>query len=180
MEFLGFTRQDIRFITAIASFGSIICPIVVGLILDRVSVKNPASYGRWLRIGLFICFIAAGVFFSLLLVLEPAKLYGNDPTLTFSWFVFFPFIYIFPSIKQFKSFIHYSNENGGHLFVKRQSEETCANLKDQSGHLELVDCSYTCEVPDFSEFQNSNVSTKKHIQEFERLLDTSGGMYSVV
>lgn len=87
MEWLGFTRGEIRTITLIASLVSIIGPLIVGFILERVSVKKPASYGKWLRVLLFICFIATGIFFGLLLLIEPEsrQIIEKNPTVTFSW-----------------------------------------------------------------------------------------------
>lgn len=87
MSWLGFTRGEIRTLTLIASLISIIGPLIIGLILDRVSMKKPASYGKWIRVLLFVCFIATGVFFGLLLVIEPEsrQVIEKNPTVTFSW-----------------------------------------------------------------------------------------------
>lgn len=124
MEWLGFTRDEIRSITLIASLVSIIGPLIVGFILDRVSVNKPASYGKWLRILLFICFIAAGIFFGLLLSINHQPV-DSSPKATFS-----------------------CNDQGGHLFVRRLNNEICNSLQGESGYLKLADCSYTCELPE--------------------------------
>lgn len=127
MEWLGFTRDEIRTVTLFAALVSIIGPLIVGFILDRVSVKRPGSYGKWLRVLLFICFIATGIFFGLLLIVTPEhhQTVEIDPRVTFS-----------------------CNDHGGHLFIKRVNNETCPDLNGRSGSLKLLNCSYTCEMPE--------------------------------
>lgn len=150
MAWLGFTRGEIRTITLIASLVSTIGPLIVGFILDRVSVKRPASYGKWLRVLLFICFIAAGIFFGLLLLITPEyhKVVGKDPTSTFS-----------------------CNDNGAHLFVRRINNDTCENLNGQGGHLKLYNCSYTCEMPEnFKTLYHKDVAHQKNIPSYNEKL----------
>lgn len=67
-----------------------------------------------------------------------------------------------------------SNDHGGHLFVKKTNDETCNNLSGKAGHLELINCTYTCELPEnFDGFQNPNVSIHKNNPAFERLQEAS-------
>lgn len=149
MEWLGFTRHEIRTVTLAASLVSIIGPLIVGLILDRVSVKQPASYGKWLRVLLFICFIATGVFFGLLLLISPEQRENldNEPKATFS-----------------------CNDHGGHLFVKRYNNETCEDLSSKSGHLKIFNCSYTCELPEnFKVLYHPNVAHQKNNPAFAKI-----------
>jgi MFS_1 like family len=133
MEFLGFQRDEIRMLTMIASLVSIIGPLIVGFILDRVSINRPASYGKWLRVLLFICFVATGIFFGLLLSITPESydVVDKRSSATFS-----------------------CNENGGRLFVKRYLNESCDNVVEREGHLQLINCTYTCEMP--GSFKNLN------------------------
>ena len=149
MEWLGFERNDIRTVTLIAALVSIIGPLIVAFILDRVSVKRPASYGKWLRALLFVCFIATGVFFALLLLISPEhrEVVDKDPTTTFS-----------------------CDEHGGHVFVKRVENRSCNNLEGHGGHLKLYNCTYTCERPEnFKYFYNQTVDHTKVNPYLEKL-----------
>jgi MFS_1 like family len=152
MDFLGFKRDEIRMVTMIASFASIIGPLIVGFILDRVSINRPASYGKWLRVLLFICFIAAGLFFGLLLTITPERydVVDKRSSATFS-----------------------CNENGGRLFVKRYLNESCDDVVEKEGHLLLTNCIYTCEMPgSFKNFNNPLINThRKVLPLLEKLQD---------
>lgn len=148
MEYLGFTRGEIRTVTLIAALVSIIGPLIVGFILDRVAVKRPASYGKWLRVLLFICFIGAGIFFPMLLYIEPEhhQVINKNQKATFS-----------------------CNDNGGHLFVNRIENETCDGVKD-SGSLNLLNCTYTCEMPEnFKYLSDPAVAHHKEHPALEKL-----------
>ena len=39
----------------------------------------------------------------------------------------------------------FSNDNGGHLFVEKKNEKTCASLTGNRGDLQLINCKYTCD-----------------------------------
>lgn len=154
MEWLGFTRGEVRTVTLIASLVSIIGPLIVGFILDRVAVNRPASYGKWLRVLLFICFIAAGIFFPLLLSIDPEhhQVFHKDQKATFS-----------------------CNDNGGHLFVNRIDNETCDGVND-SGSLNLFNCTYTCELPEnFKYLSDPAVAHHKNHPAFEKLREEPAG-----
>lgn len=150
MEWIGFTRSEIRLVTLVSALVSIIGPLIVGFILDRVSVKRPGSYGKWLRALLFLCFIATGVFFALLLMFEPAhrNVIDEGPSSTFS-----------------------CDDHGGHLFVRRIDNETCDNINGRNGHLKLLNCTYTCELPEnFKYLYNQTVvQPPKNEPLFEKL-----------
>jgi hypothetical protein len=151
MEFLGFRRDEIRLVTLIVSLVSIIGPLIVGFILDRVSVNRPASYGKWLRVLLFICFIATGIFFGLLLAITPEShdVVDKRASATFS-----------------------CDDHGGHLFVKRFLNESCNDIVEEKGHLQLFNCTYTCEMPEnFKYLNNPTVAQHKVLPVLEKLRD---------
>jgi hypothetical protein len=130
MSALGFTLSDIRTITLTSALVSIVGPLIVGFILDRVALGQPADYGKWLRVLLFIFFILAGLMFGSLLLVDktmPPDDVIHDSNVTFS-----------------------CNDNGGHVFVRRNItvDGQCANLDGVVGDLTLVNCSYTCETPE--------------------------------
>ncbi|CAG9812233.1 unnamed protein product [Chironomus riparius] len=134
MEYLGFTKYDIRLITLASALVSIIGPLIIGFILDRISIKRPSAYGKWLRVLLFIFFILAGIFFGLLLLVTPAgltEIESVDETVTFS-----------------------CRDDGGYVYVKKNlTEGQCKNLEGKIGELKLLKCSYTCESPEnFKDF----------------------------
>lgn len=128
MSYLGFTRNEIRTITLIASLFSIIGPLIIGFILDRVALNRAASYGKYLRVLLVISFLCAGLLFGSLLFVSPAdnKSDNAEPSVTFS-----------------------CDARGGHIFQKRCGDnEPCFDLVGQTGTLSLSNCSYTCEKPE--------------------------------
>ncbi|XP_070508871.1 uncharacterized protein SP1173 [Chironomus tepperi] len=133
MEYLGFTRYDIRLITFASALVSIIGPLIVGFILDRLSIKRPSAYGKWLRILLFIFFILAGVFFGSLLLISPGQMkeVDSDDSVTFS-----------------------CRDNGGYIYARKDlTDGQCKNLEGLTGELKLIKCSYTCETPEnFKDF----------------------------
>lgn len=116
MQYLGFKLYDIRLITLISALVSIIGPLIVGFILDRVAVKRPSAYGKWLRILLFIFFILAGLAFGLLLLVPRQILHvevTSDPSVTFS-----------------------CNANSAHVFIKKnKTQESCESLEGLKGEV---------------------------------------------
>lgn len=149
MEWLGFTHGEIRTITLISALVSALGPIIVGIILDRVSVKRPANYGNWLRVLLFICFIATGIFFGLLFAIAPEQhqVLDKEPKATFS-----------------------CDDHSGRLFTKRTSNQTCEDLSEHNGHLNLYNCTYTCELPEnFKYLYHPSVAHFKNNPEFAKI-----------
>lgn len=58
--------------------------------------------------------------------------------------------------------------------MKKNNDETCNNLSGHEGRLQLVNCTYTCELPEnFDGFLNPNVSIHKNNPAFERLQEAS-------
>jgi hypothetical protein len=139
---IGMNFYDVRQITLISALISAIGPLVVGFILDRISVKRPSAYGKWLRIFLFVFFILAGIFFGSLLLIAPGYSLNLNDTLTFSCI-----------------------DSGSHLFIKKSiTNGECQNIDEKLMNLKLTNCSYTCEAP--MNFKHFNTSYKPA---FERL-----------
>lgn len=146
MQSLGFKLYDIRLITLIAALVSIIGPIIIGFILDRIAVKKPSGYGKWLRILLFIFFILAGLGFGALL-LVPAQMtpipVTSDPDITFS-----------------------CNENQAHVLIKKnRTDGTCSNLEGLQGVLKVFDCNYACKTSDNMKSLYNQLESDKVIPE---------------
>lgn len=129
MEHLGFNRSEIRWITMIAALVSMIGPLLVGFIMDRIAVQKPSVYGKYLRILLFICLIAGSLLFGALLLLPAAnqpKSPEEIPPVTFA-----------------------CDLNGAHVYQKHcSSSEPCQDLLGETGGLKLTNCSYTCQSPE--------------------------------
>lgn len=147
MQQLGFTLYDIRLVTLISALVSIIGPILVGFFLDRIAVKRPSGYGKWLRVLLFIFFILAGLAFGALLLVPamfvPERV-SSDPSVTFS-----------------------CNDNHAHVFIKKnKTSETCEDLAGLSGDLKVFNCRYACKTDDnfkvlYEQLESSKVIPEK-------------------
>lgn len=154
MEHLGFNRSEIRWITMIAALVSIIGPLLVGFIMDRVAVQKPSVYGKYLRVLLFVCLIAGSLLFGALLFLPAANQPKSDkiPTVlsTFA-----------------------CDLNGAHVYQKHCSpEEPCQDLLGKTGGLKLTNCSYTCQSPAnfeplYTPFPNRNLHASAQIAQLQ-------------
>jgi MFS_1 like family len=153
MRYLGFNFYNIRLITLISALVSIIGPVIVGLILDNVSIKRPSAYGKWLRSLLFIFFILAGLMFGSLLFLYTTELKA-DATVTFS-----------------------CNDHGGHVFIRSNfTGGKCMNIMGRTGDLKLLNCSYTCEVPENFKHLYETVDINRGLP--ARLTEDTANLYS--
>lgn len=155
MQALGFTLYDIRLVTLISALISIIGPLIIGFILDRLTIKRPAAYGKWLRIFLFIFFILAGLMFGSLLLLSPSTP-GDESeiSVTFS-----------------------CNDHGGFVYIRKNvTDGHCKSLEGLHGGLKLFNCSYTCETPENFNYFSQQSDINKNLP--ERIVNLSNGTSS--
>jgi hypothetical protein len=130
---IGFRDHEVRNVTILSAIISFIGPIVIAFILDRVALKKPFSYGKYLRILLTICMLLSGLFYGLLLLL-PSD--GNVKAVTKQNEVSFA-----------------CNTEGAHIFQERcGNNKHCYDMEYRSGLLNLTNCVYTCQNP--TRFEN--------------------------
>lgn len=130
---IGFLDCEIRWVTIVSAILSFLGPVLIAFLLDRVALRKPFSYGKYLRILLTICLLLCGLFYGLLLLL-PAD--GNVKAITKQNEVTFA-----------------CNPEGAHIFQERCGDgKHCYNMEYRSGSLNLTNCVYTCQKP--TQFEN--------------------------
>jgi hypothetical protein len=162
MKLLGFTLYDIRLITLIAALVSILGPIIFGFVLDRVAVKRPSAYGKWLRILLFIFFILAGLAFGALLLVPTQiapKEVSVDPNVTFS-----------------------CNDNHAHVFIRKNKADQCSHLEGKQGELKVFNCSYACKTSEnfkilYDQLQTDKIIPYGRLQELASIQSSENSDY---
>ena len=125
MKHLKFNLEEIRNITIFSALISILGPLLFGLVLDRIAVKNSPAYGKYVKIFLFLSLTLAGIFYSLLLVVvAPVERTITDlQPVTFG-----------------------CDSHGGIIYQKKCEQQTeCFNLENTRGKIQLTSCSYTCQ-----------------------------------
>ncbi|XP_013113477.2 uncharacterized protein LOC106091485 [Stomoxys calcitrans] len=123
---LGLYFSEYREITIIAAFVSILGPLIVGPIADRVAAKNPNSFGKTLRILTAICLIITSVIYACLVAVpEVSRKEDHLPMVSFA-----------------------CDSNGAIMFQESCStESSCRHWDKKVGSLDLTNCTYTCQNP---------------------------------
>ncbi|XP_075160053.1 major facilitator superfamily domain-containing protein SP1173 [Haematobia irritans] len=128
---LGLYFSEYREITIIAAFVSILGPLIVGPLADRVAAKNHNGFGKTLRILTAICLIITSVIYACL-VAVPLVSREEDhlPKVSFA-----------------------CGANGAAMFQQScGSESRCNHWDKKVGNLELTNCTYSCLNP--NQFEN--------------------------
>lgn len=130
--------EEIRNITIYSALFSILGPLVFGLVLDRIAVKNSAAYGKYVKIFLFLSLTLAGIFYTLMLVVvAPVE----------------------RTILDLQPVTFGCDSHGGIIYQKKCEHQTeCLNLENTRGKIQLTSCSYTCQKPiNFENLYESSV-----------------------
>lgn len=123
----GLNYEESRIISIIAPLISVVGPLTVGLLADKMAGKKGAQYGRFLRILIAICMLGAAIFYAVLLAVPTLQRWeARRPLVSFA-----------------------CDGDGAMIFQERCSEEkTCYYFsKEKVGNLILTNCSYTCQKP---------------------------------
>lgn len=123
---LGFSFDEYRKITIIASFVSILGPLIAGPLADRLAAKNPNKFGKALRILTAILLLITAIIYACLFAV-PSLRRGEprQPLVSFACDV-----------------------DGAVIFQERCSEDaTCHHWKEKMGSVNLTRCTYTCQDP---------------------------------
>lgn len=121
---LGLDFSEYRTINIIAPFVSILGPLIAGPLADKLAAKNPAAFGRNLRVITAICLLIAAIIYALLFTVpDVQREEARRPLVSFG-----------------------CDTNGAVIFQERCSEEaTCRHWKGVSGSVKLANCSYACQ-----------------------------------
>lgn len=129
---LGFNHTELRAILTTVALISLIGPILLGPLIDRIAHRYKSSYGRYLQIILAILLVFGAISYSLLLLVPAVRRSPlRQPSVGFG-----------------------CDSNGAIIFQERCSQEkTCYYWeKAKMGSLILTNCSYTCQNP--TQFEN--------------------------
>lgn len=125
---LRFDDSEIRFMTMLSAGLIFIGPLILALILDRVALSKPFSYGNILRMLLTVCTLLCALFYALLLLLPYD---GNQK-----------------GVVRLHEFTFACDLNGAHIFQERcGNQKTCKEAEERQGMLNLTNCVYTCQKP---------------------------------
>lgn len=123
----GLNREEAQLISVIAPFVSIIGPLIVGPLCDKLAAKKTAT-GFHLRLIGTITILLSALFYSLLLVVPYLGRFNNEsPQVAFG-----------------------CDADGAILFQQRiKHQPSCHSWeKPKIGDFILTNCSYTCHEPD--------------------------------
>lgn len=123
---LGLRFDEYRTLCIIAPFVSILGPLVVGPLADRLAAKNPSNFGRILRILTAVCLIIAAIIYACLFAVPK-----NQQNIS-----------LYPRV----SFA--CDDSGAYIFQEKCNQNaTCYNWHNRAGSLNLTKCAYTCFDP---------------------------------
>lgn len=128
---LGLSFGEYRTINIIAPFVSILGPLIAGPLADRFAAKNPAAFGRNLRVLTAIFLVIAAIIYACLFAVPNVQREeARRPLVSFG-----------------------CDSTGAVLFQERCTEEaTCRHWKGVSGFVKLANCSYACQ--DHTKFED--------------------------
>lgn len=134
LKHIGFHSSEICTILTTVALISIIGPLLIGPIIDRISDRRKATYGILLQRTIAILLILGAIAYGLLLVVPSVSrkppLNNQVPLVTFG-----------------------CNQNGSVIFQQRCSEQSCFHWKkEKEGSLTVTNCTYTCQKP--SQYEN--------------------------
>lgn len=124
---LGFYESQIRIILTTVALISLIGPLIVGPLTDRIADRRRSAYGSYLRIIIAVLLVLGAIAYGLLLLVPPVHRSSvREPSVSFG-----------------------CDANGAIIFQERCSDEkTCFHWeKKKFGQLILTNCSYTCQNP---------------------------------
>ncbi|XP_067614720.1 uncharacterized protein SP1173 [Eurosta solidaginis] len=123
---LGLNFSEFRSISIIAPFVSIIGPLIVGPLADRIAAKYATNFGRMLRFLTALCLILAAIIYACLFAIpEVQREEARRPLVSFG-----------------------CDTHGAVIFQERCSKEaTCHHWREKVGNVNLTRCTYTCQDP---------------------------------
>lgn len=135
LKYLGFYSHEICKILTTVAVISILGPLLIGPIIDRIADRRKSAYGTNLQRTIAILLILGSIVYGALLYVPEVRR-------------------IAPSSDQVPLVTFGCNQNGSVIFQQRCSEEkTCFHWKKEKvGSLILTNCTYTCQKP--SQFEN--------------------------
>lgn len=123
----GLNYEESRIISIVAPLVSIIGPLTVGILADKLAGKKGSQTGKYLRVLIAICMLGAAIFYALLLAVPTLQRWeARRPQVSFA-----------------------CDGDGAWIFQERCTDEkTCYHWKDEkAGTLSLTNCTYTCQKP---------------------------------
>lgn len=123
----GLNYEESRIISIVAPLVSLIGPLTVGILADKLAGKKGSQTGKYLRVLIAICMLGAALFYAILLAVPTLQRWeARRPQVSFA-----------------------CDGNGSMIFQERCTDEkTCYHwTKEKVGNLILTNCSYTCQKP---------------------------------
>ncbi|KAH8366166.1 hypothetical protein KR093_009918 [Drosophila rubida] len=126
---LAFNFEEYRYISILAPFVSVLGPLIVGPLADRLAAKNPNGFGRKLRIlTALMLLLSALCFAGLFAVPRVDRVPIQKPQVSFG-----------------------CDGNGAYIFQKQCTNDTCRDWDQKEGTVNLTRCTYSCLNPNFHE-----------------------------